>query len=66
MHELKLACHCNCYCTDDEPVHADGDEIEDWGGGADDVHGDVDVAEEERQGPHVVDLRNEEERRLQI
>ena len=41
----------------DSPVHADGDEVEDGGRGADDVHGDVDVAQEERQGPLVVHLR---------
>ena len=52
-----------CLTTDqlvsasNSPVHADGDEIEDGGGGADDVHGDVDVAQEERQGPLVVHLR---------
>ena len=40
-----------------EPVHADGDEVEDGGGGADDVHGDVHVAEEERQRPQIVDLK---------
>ena len=33
------------------PVDADGDEVEDGGGGADDVHGQVEVANPHRQVP---------------
>ena len=34
------------------PVDADGDEVEDGGGAADDVEGDVEVAHHLRQAPH--------------
>ena len=38
------------------PVDADGDEVEYGGGGADDVHRDVEVAQHEGQGPKAVNL----------
>ena len=35
------------------PVDADGDEVEDGGGAADDVEGDVEVAHHLGQAPHA-------------
>ena len=42
----KITTHETC-----PPVNADGDEVEDGGGGADDVHGQVEVANPHRQAP---------------
>ena len=39
------------------PVYADCDEVEYRRCGANDVHGDVRVAPDEREGPQAVDLR---------
>ena len=41
------------------PVYADCHQVEYGRGGADDVHGDVGVAPNERQSPQTVNLKNE-------
>ena len=59
-----ITCHCSSswpssgrasslslWPRSESPVNADGDEVEDGGGGADDVHGQVEVANPHRQVP---------------
>ena len=40
----------------DSPVDADGDEVEDGGRGTYDVHGDVEVTQNEGQRPQPINL----------